>query len=380
MKIIITDAHSRKAFDIINILKRVHNYDLMLFAPTGYHFPLPLIYGQKVYKMSNERYSEFKDDLTSALEENKSKEQEYIYLPVSEEPTLYFYDFLKEDQTFNLKYLLPEKETFQMVRDKKQFQEFCEENNMPVPKSYKQDTLHHLEEDFHPVIAKKKIGAGSVGMKYIERAEQLQQLRELDEDEYLIQEKVGSGNKICGGFFLCENGEVKVYHGHKRIRTFPEKGGVTVFSKADYNNRLKAIGESLLKKLNWNGFAMIEYLYDDYSDNWKIIELNPRLWGSVMLAEFCQSSLLDKYIRLLQNEDIEEGEIQTDRYIRWLFPFEVISLMKGKISPGEFFNSSNKKACYINFTYSSVLSAMLFQLYFIFNVRSIKRFLKKVFS
>lgn len=378
MKVIITDANSRKAFDIINILKREHQYDLLLFSSSGHRFQLPVLYKQKVYRLRTQGYPEFRSDLLSVLE--KHREEEYVYIPVSEEPTLHFYDFIKEDFNFNIKYLLPDKEVFELVRDKKEFQSFCESNDLPVPASYNQATLPNLEENFQPVIAKLKIGAGSVGMKYIEEPGQLDQLRELDDEEYLIQEKVESSNKIHGGFYLCEDGDVKVYHGHERIRTFPEKGGVTVFSKASYSEELKNIGENLLKKLSWNGFAMVEYLYDDNSGEWKIIELNPRLWGSIMLSEFCQSSMLSKYIMLARNEDIEPGVIETDRYIRWLFPFELISLVKGKLSLGDFFNNSNKKVCYINVTYSSWMSSFLFHLYFTFNGRSIKRFFKKIFS
>ena len=377
MKIIITDANSRKAFDIINILRREYQYDLLLFSSRGHRFPLPMVYRQQVHRLNMESYTTFKNDFRSALE--RDMHEEYVYIPVSEEPTLFFYDFIKDNRDFDIKYLLPEKSDFERVRDKKEFQLFCEEYELPVPMSYDRETLFLLERNFHPVIAKLKIGAGSVGMKYIEEPGQLDQIRKLEDEEYLIQEKIVSSKKIFGGFYLCQKGEIKVYHGHERIRTFPEKGGVTVFSKASFVEELKRTGEDLLKKLNWNGFAMIEFLYDDLSGEWKIIELNPRLWGSIMLSEYCESSLLSNYVKLARNEVIEIKEIRTERFIRWVFPFEVISLLKGKLSFSEFFNSSNRDICYINVSYSEWMTSLLFHLYFIFNGRSVKRFFKKIF-
>ena len=44
---------------------------------------------------------------------------------------------------------------------------------------------------------------------------------------------------------------------------------------------------------------MKEYLKHD---EWKIIELNPRLWGSVMLSEFCGARLLSTYLKVIADE------------------------------------------------------------------------------
>jgi hypothetical protein len=69
MKIIVTDVHSRKAFDIVNILQRVHGRDLLLFAPPGTKLMLPVIYGQNVHSLRSGSYDDFRADLVSALAE-----------------------------------------------------------------------------------------------------------------------------------------------------------------------------------------------------------------------------------------------------------------------------------------------------------------------
>jgi predicted ATP-grasp superfamily ATP-dependent carboligase len=215
-------------------------------------------------------------------------------------------------------------------------------------------------------------------MKYVEAPEQLSLLSDINKDEYLVQEKVESSKKIHGFFALALEGEIISWHGHERLRTFPEKGGVTVFSRTQYDPELKEIASRLLREMNWSGFAMVEFLHDDRTGEWKIIELNPRLWGSVMLSEFCGANLLSNYVKILSGETPETGETHFERYIRWIFPFEVISLLKGNITIGEFLNRKRLKVCYINFTYSSPLRALLFQIYFTFNGRSVVRFFKKL--
>ena len=376
MKVIIPDAQSRKAFDIINILERVHGYELILFAPPGTNKLLRVIYGQRVYPLRSDSFESFREDLLFAKE--KDTDREYIWLAVSEEPTLHFYELMDSAPDLPFKYLLPEPSMFELARNKADFQLYCEEKDLPVPESYSAGGLEVLKQDFRPIIAKKRIGAGSVGMKYIERPDQLSLLTEINAEDYLIQEKVESSRKIHGVFCLANQGEIVSWHGHERLRTFPEKGGVTVFSRTQYDQELKEITSRLLSEMNWSGFAMVEFLQDDRTGEWKIIELNPRLWGSVMLSEFCGANLLSNYVKLLADETPVTGEKHPARYIRWIFPFELLSLLKGNISPGEFLNRNGLKTCYINFTYSSPLRALLFQIYFTFNGRSIGRFFKKL--
>lgn len=66
-----------------------------------------------------------------------------------------------------------------------------------------------------------------------------------------------------GAFFLCDKGKVISAYSHKRIRTMPEEGGVTVLSQMDYNDVLIAQGKKLLEEVGWSGLIMLEYLYDE---------------------------------------------------------------------------------------------------------------------
>jgi len=380
MKILVTDADSRKGYDIINILKNVHGYELILFASSGNRLVLPSVYGQIVHQINVENSSLFTQNLNSALDLQDSSA--FCYMAVSEKATLCFYDYMRNEEKYadRISFMLPELDTFQLARNKKQFQEYCETKGLPVPKSYGGHNINDLKNQFRPVIAKKNIGAGSVGMIYVEQKQDLQRLNEIEHNAYLIQEKIESDKNIHGGFYLCNDGETISYHGHRRIRTFPEKGGVTVYSSTDETEEIRQIGEDLLKKLNWSGFAMIEFMYDVNAQQWKIIELNPRLWGSIMLSEFCDASLLENYVRMCKNEPPVNNKVLSERYIRWLFPFEFLNLIRGDVSLRKFLNQDNKSICYINFTYGSWMSNLLFQLFFTFNVRSVTRYFKKIFS
>jgi len=380
VKVIISDVDSRKGFDVVNVIRRLYGFDCILCAGRDYKYQLPFIYSQKVYPLRGSSYDTFEEDFTKLLKLFSA--DRLVYLPVSEWPTRLFYAFLeRHGRPKNLHFLLPSREAFDLTSHKGSFQRYCELHQFPVPQSFKKTEILSPKFSFHPLIAKPFSGEGSVGIKHIDYPEQLSLLKSINSDDYLVQEKIQGVQKVAGAFFLCKNGTVLSQYTHQRLRTFPENGGVTVYSKSGSNKEILDIGAQLLRSLNWNGLAMIEFMQDNASKEWKIIELNPRLWGSVLLSAFNRSQMLQAYVQdSLEIEKPGQATVQPleNRYIRWWFPFELLSFLKGKLSWRELFKLDLKRTCYINFTYASAFGSIAYLLYFTFNSKSIKRFLKKL--
>jgi glutathione synthase/RimK-type ligase-like ATP-grasp enzyme len=376
MKIFLTDSESRKGFDVVSIYRGLHKRDVILSASKDYGWKLGIIYGKKVFPCRISDYHIFREDLSNILK--NFKEEALVFVPVSEKATLNFFRYIAETGIGSFKFLLPDPVLFSVVSDKYQFQMYCEKEGFPVPGSFSAKDIPTLKTHFIPVLAKPRKGEGSVGIVHINAVEDLSRLDKINLDDYVIQEKISNGNRIEGAFFLCKDGEVVASYSHRRIRTFPEVGGVTVCSASENNEQIITIGARLLSKLKWQGFAMIEFLYCEKSKQWKIIELNPRLWGSVLLSAFNNSNMLENYVRLCENRVLLPSQLKNPSFIRWLFPFEFINLLKGKISLGTFFNLKRLPICYINFTYASFWQSFSFMLFFIFNSSSLKRFIKKI--
>ena len=129
MKVIIPDAQSRKAFDIINILERVHGYELLLFAPPGTNRLLRAIYGQKVHPLRMENYGSFREDLLSATDEDS--DNEYIWMTVSEDPTLYFYELMEKEPHQPIRYLLLTAQCLNWPGTRRNFRHFAKQMDYP---------------------------------------------------------------------------------------------------------------------------------------------------------------------------------------------------------------------------------------------------------
>jgi predicted ATP-grasp superfamily ATP-dependent carboligase len=70
---------------------------------------------------------------------------------------------------------------------------------------------------------------------------------------------------------------------HKRLREYPITGGQSTFCESVKEPAILKYGLKILKELNWYGLAMVEFKMDEFGEP-KIMEINPRFWGSMPLA------------------------------------------------------------------------------------------------
>ena len=367
MKILITDILTRKTFDTVNVLTKSYENDDLIFTCNNFYekFIACFVYKSKnIFKLRKSIF--FQADLVKISK--TFNDQKIIYIPFEEDTTILFFDFIKKQGDLNFKYKLPSALNFELSRNKIELNKYCKLNNIDIPNQYYNSDIVNNSIKF-PVIVKPRSGSGSKGIK---RFTNLRELRNFnfDDNTFICQELLNNSINVEAGFFLMEKGELISYYSHKRLRTYPENGGVSVLSRSTENLSIKKIGHSILKKMNWSGFAMIEFIYDDKTNLYKLIEINPRLWGSVLLSEFCNSNFLESYIGCCLNKNILENQIDTQKYVRWIFPYDIIYWFKNLSNPLIFFKKQNN-TCYINFSYSNTLRSMIFIVFTYFNLKKI---------
>lgn len=374
MKILLTDIFFRKSFDVINILRAHYPVEHFIFTLPSYAksnvFKLKHFYKTTHFEiLSTEN---FDNDLVQISK--KHKNEKIIYLPIEENTTINFLNFIETNGELNFKYLLPSLPNFQLSRHKEQLNLFCEKKFISCPKHISKFVLKNKHFKF-PIIKKPSLGSGAKGIVYIENEEELSNCT-INFKKDFVQERLPNPKDIQAGFYLCIQGKVVSFYSHKRIRTYPEIGGVTVYSKSEYNKEIKTLGTQVVKELNWSGFIMIEFLFDERDGLYKLIEINPRLWGSIMLSEFCNANFLSSYVKGSLGENIKEQQIDTEKYIRWVFPYDIIYWMKDYSNPFKFFKKQ-VNTCYINFSYSSRWRSLKFMIFSYFDIRKIKTMFKK---
>lgn len=374
---LISDTKFRKTFDIINILSHEFPKIPILLGSKSlslleklWHF---FIYGnRKIVLLRTYDKVLMEQDLNRLNKEYKNSN--LIYIPIEEETTDHFCSYLEKNRQTIFKYLLPESKLYKTFRNKELLNEYCLNNNISAPKKY---DIPNIPSDAYPIIIKPQIGSGSNGIIILEKEEDYTNeiKKTITTKPFLAQELIPHGKDVQGAFYLCKEGEVLRAFTHNRIRTMPESGGVSVFSKIGHNNKLIEEGTKLLEKAKWNGIIMLEFLYDPTTNTYKIIEANPRLWGSIMLSEYSGANILKNYVNLCIGNPIEQPtEINNSCYIRWPI-IDFIGYIKKHCKIKNFW--CKKNTCFINWTYARKDRAILFLLVSTFNISNLKKLLRK---
>jgi predicted ATP-grasp superfamily ATP-dependent carboligase len=188
-------------------------------------------------------------------------------------------------------YLLsPDLKKIEFARDKKNLMQFAETHGIPTPKTFQiQGT-----EDLHsycipiPAVIKPRISSGSFGIVYVKRQEDLIPSYQSVHGQYpfpIIQEWIPDGEGTFGlSALFDEASNIKAAFVHKKLRMYPVQGGPSTLREGVEHPQIMELGLSLLKSLNWVGVGMVEFKVDPRDGIPKLMELNPRFWGSLQLA------------------------------------------------------------------------------------------------
>jgi hypothetical protein len=87
-----------------------------------------------------------------------------------------------------------------------------------------------------------------------------------------------------GAEFLFDRGKMVWHFMHERVHEMPLVGGASSYRRSiPPIPALLADAEKILTSLRWHGVAMVEFRVDARGRHW-LLEINPRLWGSLALA------------------------------------------------------------------------------------------------
>ena len=359
MKLLITSAESRKCFDIFNILNpKLKNIYLCSNLGIIKRALLSLIYFRKVFKT---------DEILQSI---KYKKLDIKIFPVEEIDIEKVYSLDLHSAT-----LLADKNAFSTMVNKKRLFEHATKNNVPCPKTLEES---ELRSNFIPgsVVVKPARGMGSEGVRFFDDyKDATKYINSLQNSaDMLVQELIGKNNVITG-CFLFEDGNLISFYGHKRIRTYPKTGGVTVCSVSHNEKRIMNLGQQLLEPLKWSGLVMVEFMWSDLINDYQLIEVNPRAWGSIMLSEKCSSNMLMSYVKLIFGISVKKSFGQENSYIKWLVPYDMVNILKGDVPISDYLSKNRKNTCLINISYANLLKSCLFHAFqFIQVSKIIKKF------
>lgn len=231
---------------------------------------------------------------------------------------------------------VPEHWAYTTAADKGLLADFMQTNGIPTPLTLTNlaDNLENKIEGFpFPVLLKPKLGAsgkGSAGEPAITQFRDKTKLLEFIhaqklETKYIVQNYIEG--YVLGCNVLYKDGKLVSYTIQKGV-VKAEQYAPCLGIEFIYNEEVMQVVDQLMTKLEWNGVANIDLIYDTKSNTIKILEINPRFWltigGSMAKANVNFPSLA---CMLALDKPVAQGDYKTGKYI------PLVSFIKYKVTP-----------------------------------------------
>jgi predicted ATP-grasp superfamily ATP-dependent carboligase len=267
----------------------------------------------------------------------------------------------KEDFESYVKVAAPSYEVAMKAYDKFQTVDIAQRCGIPHPKTFLIDDVKTLREAAselsYPVVIKprmkvfwkngKAFTMKITSINYVYNKEELRARYEklanklkgiIHSDFFIIQEYVkgvGYGVEV-----LMNGSKLMALFMHKRLHEYPITGGASTLRISVFNRRLADYSIKLLREMDWQGVAMVEFKLNEKNDTATLIEVNGRFWGSLPLAIKAGVDfpyLL--YIWLVKNESFTFPSYKLGIKQRWLIPGELLWLFSSIVNAGKVFAS-----------------------------------------
>lgn len=187
---------------------------------------------------------------------------------------------------------LPPKHAFEAAYDKGETIRVARYCGVPCPKTVIAHTIDEVllcaNRVGYPLVIKPRKSSGSRGLVVVRSADQIVDGWKRVSAVYpspLIQEYIPNGGDALGISLLVNSKqEVVASFAHRRLREYPVAGGPSTLRESTMCPALMEQAARLLRELEWYGVAMVEFKVDPRDGVAKLLEINPRFWGSLALA------------------------------------------------------------------------------------------------
>ena len=330
-------------------------------AKMGLHVSIYNSYGASVARFSNsvKKFRIFKDQdhlLKLLLEQNGTKD---TLLVATNDDLIGF--MARHYEQLDKRYFLsiPDPDVVAICFNKRLTYQKAKDMGLEIPDTWFPDTLEEVKELAStikfPVILKPAVMFtffGATGQKVFfcgNESELISQYKEIlkiiPPEEVIVQQFLNGGAKSLfsfGSFFA--KGEVYGSFVANRIRQKPMDFGIsTCFAKTVLSPEIEKLATDFLKGIDYFGMSEVEFMYDEPTGTYKLIEINPRSWKWHSMANVLNINLLEMMVNFIEQKPIEKkrnnradvGWIErlTDTYV------VLGELRKGRMSLSEYFRT-----------------------------------------
>ena len=270
------------------------------------------------------------DDFVIQLLELLQKQNYDVLMPMTDDTLV---PIIKRKREFS-KYTKVPFADYQIIEkalNKAETIEIALKNGLDCPKTFvinEIDELPELGEMEYPLIIKPIQSYGSHGVARCDSPEELERKSWPTYKKFgplLIQEYIPYDSEVGVYTLFNHDSELRAVTVQKRIRSYPVSGGPSTLRETINNPELIESAVKLLKALKWVGVAMVEFRTDPRDGKPKLMEINPRFWGSLNLSILSGVNFPYLLYQMAIDGDIKPNlNYNVGVKARWLLPGDIL--------------------------------------------------------
>lgn len=278
--ILIPDGEYHFAQFVINSLSNYKNINIHILSSKKW---VESRFSSKIKSFTHFPIFSVELDTVSFLNEQIIKNDIGILLPVNFDMIRFI---SKHESSFDLnghKIQVSSVKNLDIANNKWLLAKFLIQNNLPVPKTFylKNGNFNEFSKLEYPVILKPLSNWNGNGIIKVENRDELNNTfnKICIEKEYIIQKYI-DGIDYCVNV-ICEKGELRAYTMQKGILPNSSPFQSHLGSEFLFDKKLYDMIKRIMQKLEWSGVANFDIRYNESENQFYIIEINPRFWGSL---------------------------------------------------------------------------------------------------
>ena len=300
-RILIFDVPDRRSVPFVGTLGKQYHFDYLIPIRKGFWGQFFVILLLKIIKPRFSKHIHFipfndENDLAAELIKFLNYHKYKGILAFSERSTALI---CKHKSKFPPEVSIPfgSFEDFNILNDKYSILQIANDLHIPTPKHIKIETIEDLDKVKSielPIVLKCRKASGvkealricssldELKKAYEELTSSKAQYSFFPNDELVAEEFIEG--KIYDGCFSVKEGAILASITQKRDWTIPPSGGFGARNTTKNIPELIRYGKLLFNKVKWTGPAQLEFIYDEKQNEFKLIEINPRFWGTIALS------------------------------------------------------------------------------------------------
>lgn len=231
---------------------------------------------------TNKRISEYNSELLSELTEDD------IIMPNGVNEMLFF---AQNAPLYDYTLAYPDYETLTKIIDKSHLTQSAIQHQLPIPKTFvidSPDSLYRVTNSLkYPVFIKPTWGAGGRGIIKVDGPDLLEERYTETITQYgpsIIQEYIPFKKQYASAVLINTDYEILQTCILQMNRTYPCETGPGCFVETVHDEEILNATVEILKDFKIWGIQELDFVIDERDGKPKLLEINPRFWGSLQGA------------------------------------------------------------------------------------------------